>query len=60
MNTMYYFPFCLVFALIGIGTLTVAAPSRQVRAADGPHDNHWRLLTGLKASRKHMIIVRSV
>ena len=56
---MHYSHICLVFALIGIATLTVAAPARQVRAADGPQDYHWRLITGIKATRQHMIRVRS-
>ena len=58
-KTMYYSHTCLVFALIGIATLTVAEPARQVRAANGPQDYHWRLVTGIKASRQHMIRVRS-
>ena len=56
---MYYSHICLVFAHVGIATLTVAAPARQVRAADGPQDYHWRHITGIKATRQHMNRVSS-
>ena len=46
----------LVVALCTLSAVA-AAPSRQARAADGPHDDNWRLITGLKASYEHVYSV---
>ena len=42
----------LVVALFAFSA--VAAPSREVRAADGPHDVNWRIITGIKATYQVM------